>query len=140
MIKRISKIQTYAERLWGKMSVNEMICHVSDQIKMALGKIETRYIGNLAQETILKRLVLFGMPIPKGKVKTVKELDQNKGGTKPIEFEKDKTALIELIQRFDAAFADDTKYRHPVFGWMKKKQWSRLVYLHMDHHFRQFGQ
>ena len=140
LLFRVTSIQPDSIRLWGKMTANEMICHVSDQMKMALGVIETRYYGSFVHEKILKNLVLLGMPTPKAKVKTVKELDQNRDGTKPTDFETDKAGLIELISGFDSAFKDDIKYRHTVFGWMNKRQWGRLVYLHMDHHLRQFSQ
>ena len=34
---RILSLNENSNRLWGKMGVNEMICHCSDQVKMADG-------------------------------------------------------------------------------------------------------
>lgn len=56
---------------WGQMNVNEMICHLSDQIRLALGLKSAVYVGNKFQERFLKYLILRGMPAPKGKVKTI---------------------------------------------------------------------
>ncbi len=92
------------------------------------------------QETILKHLVLFGMPIPKGKIETVKELKQGKGGTKPNIFEEDKQRLISLIENFDTSINQNPTYKHPAFGRMTKHQWGRLVYQHTDYHLSQFGE
>ena len=67
---RIKNLEPKSHALWGKMNINQMICHVSDQIRMATGEIKTEYIGNVFLRLIAKRLTLLGMPIPKGKVKT----------------------------------------------------------------------
>jgi hypothetical protein len=97
---RINSLNEKAQRLWGKMSVNEMVCHCSDQIKMAVGEISTKYVGNFFLETLVKHLILFGIPAPKGKVETVPELKQGIGGTKPTLFDKDKTTLLDFIRNF----------------------------------------
>lgn len=139
IINRIKNLKPETMNLWGKMNVNEMICHVSDQIKMAIGKIQTKYVGNVLLKTIVKRLVLFGMPTPKGKVETVKELNQNKEGTKLVGFDGDLKLLIKYIEEFDKSFPPEGQLAHPAFGLMNKNQWGRLVYLHLDHHLKQFG-
>ena len=75
---RVKSISENSNRSWGKMNVNEMICHVTDQIRMALGQFDIQDKGNFLQKNVLKSLVLIGMPAPKGKVKTFNQLDQNK--------------------------------------------------------------
>lgn len=76
------------------------------------------------------------MPWPKG-VPTRPEVDQNKGGTRPGDFEADKSKLIAAFSRF--AKTDMTGRAHPIFGVMTEAQWKRWGYLHTDHHLRQFG-
>jgi hypothetical protein len=140
VIDRINKIDPSDKGLWGKMNVNGMVCHLADQIRMAMGELDTQYVGNRTTKYILKPLVLLGVPTPKGKVKTVRELDQNKDGTKPTTLSADKASLINLINRFESAFPEfKTNYRHPAFGQMNKKEWGRLVYIHLDYHLRQFN-
>lgn len=139
IINRIQNLVSDSKNLWGKMDVNQMICHVSDQIKMANGEIQTKFVGNVILKTLVKRMTLLGMPIPKGKVKTAKELDQEKLGTKPTEFNNDKKLLIKLIEEFDKSYLIEQETIHPAFGAMNKNQWGRLIYLHMDHHLSQFG-
>ena len=79
------------------------------------------------------------MPAPKGKVKTYKELDQFVAGTKPTTFEKDKITLIKTLGSFTGKFPSNQKIVHPTFGKMDKNQLGRLIYIHLDHHLKQFG-
>ncbi|MBU1099225.1 MAG: DUF1569 domain-containing protein [Bacteroidetes bacterium] len=139
LIERTELLQKNSKSLWGKMSSHEMLCHTADQIKLAVGGITSKYQGNLLTTTILKKLILLGVPAPKGKVETTKELKQGAGGTKPIEFEADRKTLISLLRLFDTNFKKGNKIQHPAFGMMNKKEWGRLVYVHMDHHLKQFG-
>ncbi|MFC2082316.1 DUF1569 domain-containing protein [Bacteroidota bacterium] len=138
MAKRIEAITGDEKPVWGKMSVQQMICHSSDQIKMSIGEIETKYLGNRVTEILLKRMVLWGMPTPKGKVETVRELKQGQGGTKPTSLDADKNTFIKLVKEFDSKFPSDKRVRHPAFGVMTKKEWGRLAYIHADYHLKQF--
>lgn len=138
VLNRISNLGPSARAMWGKMNVNEMVCHIADQLRLALGIKEVEFKGNLIEENILKWLVLWGLPFPKGKIETVKELKQGVGGTKPTDFNCDIKLLKDLIEDFDISFNSDSR-KHPAFGSMNKKQWGRLVYLHIDYHLRQFG-
>ena len=139
LVKRIESITGDEKPIWGKMSVYEMICHSSDQIKMSIGEIETKFVGNKMMETLLKRLILLGMPTPKGKVETVKELKQGAGGTKPTSLDEDKKRFIKLVNEFDEKYPQGKNVRHPAFGMMNKKEWGRLVYIHADYHLKQFS-
>ena len=78
-----------------------------------------------------------GLPWPHG-VKTMPEVDQEIGGTRPVEFTRDRRELEELIEQF-AQRTDATMQPHPMFGRMSTVEWQRWGYLHMDHHLRQFG-
>ncbi|MBU1095021.1 MAG: DUF1569 domain-containing protein [Bacteroidetes bacterium] len=139
LIKRISRLKNDSKKLWGKMSSGEMICHLFDQINMATGKRKTKYVGNKFLSIILKWIVLLGLPTPKGKVETVKELKQGAGGTKPTIFETDGKTLIELLEKFNENYPNNKLIVHPAFGKLNKRQWGRLVYLHTNYHLKQFG-
>jgi hypothetical protein len=139
IIERIYNLKIDSQNLWGKMNVNEMLCHVTDQIKMATGHIDTKYRGNFVLNTIVKWLSLSLLPVPKGKIQTAKELNQEKDGTRPVGFDLDRDQLVKVIGDFDSTYPANSKIVHPVFGSMNMKQWGRLVYIHLDHHLRQFG-
>jgi hypothetical protein len=67
------------------------------------------------------------------------EIDQEIDGTPPAEFDGDVTELRRLLQRFTRQPKDFAWRPHPIFGVMADRDWMRWGYLHMDHHFRQFG-
>ena len=91
------------------------------------------------QRTLIKKVALYvPLPWPKG-VPTRPEADQMAGGTKPVDFAKDKAALLVLIDRIASEKRDFTFVAHPIFGKMTDREWMRWAYLHCDHHLRQFG-
>ena len=136
---RILSLNENSNRLWGKMGVNEMICHCSDQVKMAVGEIPTKDVGNFFLKTFVKHIILLGMPAPKGKVETVPELKQGVKGTIPITIEQDKETLLSFIQTFKDKIDKSTNVIHPAFGKLTTEQWARLCYIHLDHHLKQFS-
>lgn len=139
IIERINLLDENSCRLWGKMTPNEMLCHCSDQIKMATGNLKTDFVGNFFTSTIGKQVVLLGVPVPKGKVETVKELMQGVRGTPPTKFDEDRNMLINLVNTFDAKYPSNNDPVHPAFGKLTRNQWGKLSYIHLDHHLKQFG-
>lgn len=136
---RIERLTPQSDRLWGKMTVGQMLCHVTDQIRMAVGKIPARFVGNAFTKTIGKYMVLAGFQMPKGRIMSVRELNQDKDGTPPKDFENDRGDLLQTLRGFGEDFGPARSRPHPAFGEMSRKQWGRLILLHLDHHLRQFG-
>ena len=136
---RIISLNENSKRLWGKMNVNGMVCHCSDQLRLAFGELSSKDVSNVLLKTILKHLILLGMPAPKGKVETVPELKQGVGGSKPTSFDKDKITLLDIIKNFQNRIENNPNQVHPAFGKLTTKQWARLCYTHLDHHLKQFS-
>ncbi len=139
IVARINKVAMDSTRLWGKMDPNEMLCHSADQIRLALGEKKSGYNNNVVKSAVLRTLVLWGMPAPKGKVETFNELKQGEGGTPVTNINGDKEILVEKINTFVAKPATESLPVHPAFGKMNFDQWGRLIYIHLDHHLKQFG-
>lgn len=144
IIARLQKIQPTAERRWGKMSAPQMICHLADSFRVTTGE----------KPWELKRVQVTPIPIPAWFVKwfalelpfpwpkgtpTRPEVDADAGGTRPADFEGDCRELLRLVERFTGQPRDFQFQPHPIFGPMSEAEWMRWGYLHMDHHFRQFG-
>jgi hypothetical protein len=72
-------------------------------------------------------------------VLTRPEIDQEIGGTKPLDFDADVTQLEALVELITTQTKSVTWQRHPIFGTLSERSWLRWAYLHMDHHLRQFG-
>ena len=137
--QRLQKLGADSPRRWGKMSAHQMICHLTDSFKAGTGDKEVSSTGNLFHRSVLKWLALYvPVPWPHG-VPTRPEMSQELGGTKPVEFERDRRELIEMIERFSRPQRDFDWHPHPLFGLMADRDWFRWGYLHVDHHLRQFG-
>ncbi|HSS96345.1 MAG TPA: hypothetical protein VLK33_04920, partial [Terriglobales bacterium] len=95
--QRIQSLQPDSERRWGRMSSSQMICHLSDSFRRTLGEKQAE---NLPPKKILKLLALWvPIPWPHG-FKTRPEMDQEIGGTRPVQFEMDRKQLLEYMDRF----------------------------------------
>lgn len=140
ILARITNLKETNAALWGKMSANEMLCHLADQVRVSLYQIRTRDFSNFFSRTVLSKLVLLGLPAPKGKVKTFPEIDLAKGrGTKPTVFENDKLLLNKVVSDFIEK-ENEFKYQpHSAFGSFSKNEWGRIIYIHFDYHLKQFG-
>jgi hypothetical protein len=139
MKARIKAVKPDAKRLWGKMDVNQMICHLADQLRMATGEIECRDKSTFLSRTFVKFLAVNVVDAPPEKVKTVHELDQDRGGTKATNLENDKQTLLKKLEKFVAVDENSQLYPHGFFGKLSKKEWGKLIYKHLDHHLKQFS-
>lgn len=120
------------------MSVHQMVCHLDDSYKCALGEKQASSSSGFLQRTLVKQLALK-LPLrwPKG-VPTRPEVEQGKGGTPPLVFGPDLISLLAILDRFCDGLPTPCS-THPIFGAMTAKDWMRWGYLHADHHLRQFG-
>lgn len=136
--KRMSALTPSDQKMWGRMSAHQMVCHLCDSYRAALGEKAVSPATGLFQRTIMKWVALQ-LPVkwPKG-VKTRPEVEQGIGGTPPVEFERDRAMLIVVFDRFCETSADLAP-AHPFFGPMSRQDWLRWGYLHADHHLRQFS-
>jgi hypothetical protein len=139
ILRRLESIQPASQRRWGSMSAHNMICHLSDGFRLYMGDRPAKPAPVPAPRLFLKWVALWA-PIrwPHG-FKTMPEIDQQGGGTRPIEFASDMRELRNLIEGFTQPPVRFCVEGHPHFGRLSEKEWMRLAYLHADHHLRQFG-
>jgi hypothetical protein len=137
ILRRVSNLQVDSPRHWGKMLAGQMICHLNDSFRSALGEKYASPDTNWLKQSIYKWIALYmPFPWPHG-VKTRPEMDQELGGTKPCEFPADVAEFRKLFDRFCTSTGNFAP--HPMFGQMSRDERMRWAYLHIDHHFRQFG-
>ena len=139
IILRIELLSESDNRIWGQMSVHQNVCHMTDQLRLAMEQKESIFIGNIILTTIVKKMIMLGLRAPKGKVQTVNELKQGVGGTRPGIFENDKQTLIKLIDNFYFQYLPGKRVMHPAFGKLSRDEWGKLAYSHLNHHLEQFG-
>src|SRR5487761_2142035 len=125
VLQRIGALRPDSPRRWGKMTCKQMICHLSDSFLLSLGEKPANQAKLPLPRAIFKLFALRApMQWPKN-IATVPELEQGVGGTAPAEFEKDRTALMAVIERF---LNERPRRDHPIFGTMSESDWMRWGY------------
>ena len=140
VLRRLKDVSPESARRWGRMSAPQMVCHLADAFRMALGEKAVGHVPGLLNRTIVKWVALYA-PVrwPPG-ILTRPEIDQELAGcTKPGDFATDVAQVEACVALMTAPRADFNWPPHPIFGRMSEGDWLRWGYLHMDHHLRQFG-
>ncbi len=136
VINRLNQLTPESQRLWGKMSVAQMLAHCSQGIRMALGDIKPKR----------SLLGLFIGRFFKGMVTGEIKMGKN-SPTSPLfiisderEFKKEKEILLALLKRMnDGGEQGATTHPNPFFGKLTPSEWGQGQFNHLDHHLRQFG-
>ena len=137
LIARLGRVQPDSVRGWGTMTPHEMLCHLADSFLAMLGDRPASAVDTWLSRSVVRWVALHtSLPWPKG-VDTRPEVDPKRHGSKPVEFERDRLRVIELLQRF--VHPDAPCVAHPIFGPMTRKERLLWGYGHVDHHLRQFG-
>ena len=138
IVRRLRAVRPEAAAKWGRMSAHQMVCHLADSMRMALNQRATSTATGLLQRTLVKWIALYApVPWPAG-IQTRPEVDQEAGGTRPLNFGSDMETLEGLLR----SITDEQMPvcpTHPIFGPMSRPAWLRWAYVHADHHLRQFG-
>jgi hypothetical protein len=137
---RVRRLLPDSPRQWGRMSPHQAICHLSDAFKVAVGERPCAPVAGRFKQLV--KLVALYAPVhwPRGTIVTVPEAEQGRGGTPPVEFERDRAELLALMERFATTGAHALPPTHPIFDRMTATDWGRWGYRHVDHHLRQFGE
>ena len=138
IVARLGALRPDSERLWGRMTPHQAVCHLSDSFKAILRDRPLSPIPLDVRRRIMRFMAFTSpMPWPKG-VPTSPEVDAEQGGTPPGDFGADVRDLTELLGRF---VDSDGRTLDPHYFWgdMSRGEWGRYGYRHMDHHLRQFG-
>lgn len=120
------------------MELPAALAHMRRQIELALGELElpTPKLGALAllRLPVLRELVIFGVPFPKG-AKTAPGLLQADAD----DIDEERRQLEAVIERAAQRGTDGPWTPHPLFGALGGRAWGTLMARHLDHHLRQFG-
>ena len=134
---------------WGKMDARQMVCHVADQLRVALGDIESRprplrfRLGDMEVKTSpgllrfrwYRQVMVHWAPWPKARIKAPPEMFS----TTPANWRDDVAALQVLIDRVGDRDPALEWAVHPWFGPVSGREWGMVCWKHLDYHLRQFG-
>lgn len=135
---RLDKLKPDTPALWGSMNVTQMLAHMNDAFRLAMGMKEARNTSNFFTNKIMFPVAVYVLPFwPKGSA-TAPELIQGQLGTPARDFYTELEFVKKMMDVFNER--EDGKLKpHPMFGQLNKKQWRDLLVKHFNHHLRQFG-
>ena len=136
--RRLGQLELQSERLWGTMSVAQMVAHCAVSLQWAVGEVvpdrealPARVIGRLIKPMVFRNEAPFRRNSPTSRSLVV-------SGERDLAIERDR--LKGLVERFQlGGAAGCTRNPHSFFGRLTPEEWAALMYKHLDHHLRQFG-
>ena len=126
--------------LWGKMTLQQMVEHFSDSVRIASGK--TTYANIVTPEAHLEKMRIFLASEKPFKENTMNPLMpevpapvRNRSAEEAIS--ELKTELADFFSYFEKNPIKAT--RNPIFGDLNFEENVQLLYKHALHHLKQFG-
>jgi hypothetical protein len=139
ILSRIQKLTDGSRGRWGKLSVQQMVRHLTEGIRMAFDEIEIADQSNFFSRSVTKWLFLSNIKPPgrqTGIIKTFPEIDIVELKVKVGELDKEREAYSSVLQRL--INTENLSIKHPLFGKMNRNDWGLLAYAHADYHLTQF--
>jgi DinB family protein len=131
---RVQRLTPNARRLWGKMSVDQMLWHVNTALEQPLGRIRFSKPIPFVPKRIVK-WVLLNTKWPKGAPTQPEILVSGER----YSFEEQHRRCLALIDELTARPLDGWWPDSDTLGKMSGRDWSKLEAIHLDHHLRQFS-
>ena len=132
LMARVQKVTPESRAQWGKMNAEQMLMHLTQSLRMAVGELAVKSKKLPLRYPPLRQLVVYVLPWPKGSP-TAPELI-------PSNCESMENCKREIARLADVFAAHSGAWpEHPAFGKLSRGGWGVLVRRHIDHHLRQFG-
>jgi hypothetical protein len=137
LIERINQLDGDEQPAWGKMTAEQVMSHLVQAGELPFeASVADR--SSFMSRTVIKPLIIYLLPMPK-EVKISPDMDQQADGRKSRGFEKDRSILIDALNKLGTLPLDHQCLAHPYFGKMSAKEWAVIAHKHTDHHLKQFG-
>ena len=138
ILVNLENLTPETEALWGSMSAQRMVEHLSDSLKMAVGQ------------------TVFPLEVPEDRIPRMNEFllsDKVMAKNSEVPFAKKdqelrcadlELAIDELAENwveFEEYFSEDEQRStlHPYYGNLNFDEWNSLHAKHFTHHLQQFG-
>lgn len=132
---RLARLTPNSARTFGKMTPAQMICHLNDSLDIAMGAVNVPAKKSIMWNSVVRYLVIYHLPWPKGKVETLPEFL----ATKPVDWNADVQRLRDKLRAASARGPNAHWPPHPAFGNLSGKAYGALIHKHFDHHLGQFN-
>lgn len=125
---------------WGKMSLQQMVEHFTDAVRLASGKVQaTKIVTPEEQLPKMKAFIMSDKPFRENTVNPLLPEAPAPVRNKTIDGAFDE--LEKELHFFFSVFEDNHQQvtRNPIFGDLDYEHNVTLLYKHARHHLRQFG-
>jgi hypothetical protein len=133
--RRVDRLSAEVTPQWGKFNAAQMLAHLNDAMRMALGELRVEPKVTPLRRFLIKQLVVYVAPWPRGAPTAPELLARCDAAC----FGDEQATFREVARRLAAKPATDLWPEHPAFGALTYRAWGVLEYRHSDHHLRQFG-
>ncbi len=135
LLVRITNLNSLTIPKWGKMSVAQMLKHVTipynDIMEGKQKKSKFSFIFRFLMKGVLTGDTPYKKNSPTAKRFIIKE---------EPDFELVKADLVEkMIKVHNMGKVSFEGRVHPLIGKLTANEWSNMLYKHLDHHLKQFG-
>jgi hypothetical protein len=137
LLSRFDKLRPDTEARWGRMNARQMLAHIGDSMRMAIGATKVEPKRTPLRFTPIKQLVIYALPSTPRNLPTAPELRKTVPGVWSEDLRDVKELVRRAVVRYDQRAAKWPD--HPAFGKLSPRAWGVLIYKHLDHHLRQFG-
>lgn len=138
ILKKLESLSPNQKPIWGEMTSQLMIEHLTDSIKMASGKIS--FPMEINDDLVPKMQSFLNNDKPMARNIAVSFAPKDAAlRNEEIELAIDEF-LLEWID-FEDIFSENPNFKtmHPYYGFLDYEQWCKLHQKHFSHHFEQFG-
>lgn len=137
MVNRLADLNPNSPAIWGKMDVIQMLVHCQKAVNIPFEKnnLKRNIFWTLFGSFSKVIFINFNLPFQKNL-----PTDNAFKMVGKSEFEKERSALISVINNYKTLDPGTPSNKsHPIFGKLSNREWDKLAWKHLDHHFRQFG-
>ncbi len=134
-LSRLKRVDPERRPRWGRMTAQQMVVHLSQQMRHALGDEPVARRKSVLGWPIVRSASIYWLPWPKGRIQAPPEALAGR----PTTWEADVAGLEALVERFASRDGQGEWPDHALFGPMSRKDWGVFCYRHFDYHLRQFG-
>ena len=138
MLAKLNSLSADSKPLWGNMSTQRMVEHLSDMLYMSIGKGDYTLLIDAEKIPSMQRFLESDKPM----AKNIEVPFANK--EESLRNEELELAIDEFIDAF-LGFEDfydenpEATSLHPFYGDLNYHLWKRLHTKHFAHHFEQFS-
>lgn len=134
LLARFDAVKPDAKPAWGVMSVSQMVKHCTLPFLAAAGEMKVTEKKTPFKNWVMKKLIIYVLPWPKGAPTAVEFLNLDEGDLK-----ERVAALKRVANRFADKGPGQQFSPHAAFGELTGADWGALMHRHLEHHLRQFN-